>query len=89
MANQAKVIRSQLRQIVQELLPELLTQELKNAMHQELAKEVNRRLEELMKNSKSVLDTIDQRSKDVQSYLVRIASKPIETTDVKLEPKSE
>jgi len=72
MSNNAKLVRSQLRQIAKELLPEILTQ----ALYAEIGKEVTARLNEIQANIKENLERIDQRSKDVQSYIVR-ATAPI------------
>jgi len=92
MANQAKVLRSQLRQIVKEILPDLLSAELKSEIHKTLAVEVQKRLDNVTKNVKETLDTIDQRSKDIQGYLVRQTTVPTNPTEqsqeVTLEPKS-
>lgn len=92
MSNQAKLLRSQLRQLVKEILPELLSSELRSEMHQKLAVEVQKRLDNVTKNVKDTLETIDQRSKDIQSYLVRQTTKSTSTTqpspEVTLENKT-
>lgn len=56
----AKMIRGQLRQIAKEILPELITSELLNAIRNELRQEL------LIK-----LNAIDERNKDIQAYIVR------------------
>lgn len=89
MANQAKLIRGQLRQIVAELLPSLLTEALKNELHKQMALEVQKRLDGVVKEVKGTLDTIDQRSKDVQSYLVRQTTQVTKPAEVSEEPKTE
>lgn len=71
---QVKLIRGQLRQLIKEMLPELLSEELKSAMHQKLAVEVQKQLDNLKENMKNTLNTIDERSKDIQGYLVRQTS---------------
>lgn len=88
MSNPAKMLRSQLRQIVKEILPDLLTSEMKSALHEQLRVEVQKRLDNVTKNVKETLDTIDQRSKDVQSYLVRATTQTAAPTEVSLEPKN-
>lgn len=89
MANPAKILRGQLRQIVKEILPDLLTAEMKSKMHEELRVEVQKRLDNVTKNVKETLDTIDQRSKDVQGYLVRQTTQVAVPASVSLEPKTE
>lgn len=84
-----KVLRGQLRQIVQELLPSLVTAEVKAKMHEELRIEVNKRLDNVTKSVKDTLDTIDQRSKDIQGYLVRQTLQNPASPEVSLEPKTE
>lgn len=60
--NQAttKDMRKQLRNVVKELLPEILTAEFRAEILMKLYKELKARLDE-----------IDQRQKDIQSYVVR------------------
>lgn len=76
MSNQAKVIRGQLRQIVQDILPDLLNNEVKNALYQDLSKQLNARVELIAKNIQETLSKIDERSKDVQGYVVRQSAVP-------------
>lgn len=40
-------------------------------MHQQLANEVQKQLDTLKENMKKTLITLDERSKDIQGYLVR------------------
>jgi hypothetical protein len=89
MSNQAKVLRSQLRQIIKEILPELLSAELKSAMHEQLRVEVQKRLDNVTENVKNTLDTIDQRSKDIQGYLVRQTTQVTGPAQVTTETKTE
>jgi predicted transcriptional regulator len=79
MGHQMKVkdLRNQLRNVVKEILPELLSAELKSEMHQKFQVEVQKRLDNVTKNVKDTLDTIDQRSKDIQGYLVRATTQPL------------
>lgn len=76
MANQVKVIRGQVRQVVKELLPELLGNELIAAIEQQVSKSVHARMDYLSKNVKETLQAIDTRSKDATSYLVRQTTAP-------------
>lgn len=60
MSNNPKDLRKQLRNVVQEILPEVLTSELIAA----LKKEIN-----------AYLDKIDERQKNISSYIVRNSTK--------------
>lgn len=59
-----KVLRGQIRQIVKELLPDVLTSEVLLAIEQRLSAQVKEKLEQ-----------IDERQKDLQAYMVRLAPK--------------
>lgn len=76
-----KLIRGQIRQAVKEILPEVLTAELVNNLGTGLSVAVNKRLDEVTNHVKSVLDTVDERSKEVQNYIIRqtAASTPLPT----------
>ena len=67
MSKDVKLIRGQVRQIIKEVLPEVLTQELTQA----ILKDVMARLELSEKLIKSTLEEMNNRSKDVMSYVVR------------------
>ena len=71
----AKVIRGQLRQIAKEILPEILTNELVEFIRNELRQEL------LIK-----LNAIDERSKDIQAYMIRQSAPVIPNP---LEPKKD
>ena len=66
-SKQVKDIRKQLRNVVQEMLPGVTSQE----MYVQLSKVINERLDQISKHINSTLETIDQRSKDVQTYVIR------------------
>lgn len=66
-----KQIRGQIRQIVKDLLPEVLATEVGNALHKSLTAQLQKRMDEITNHMKRTLDTIDERSKDIQSYVVR------------------
>jgi hypothetical protein len=68
---QYKLIRKQLRNVVQGILPEMLHNELVKAVQDEATNMINKRVEALSQNLTKALENIDQRSKDVQSYLIR------------------
>jgi hypothetical protein len=63
----SKELRKQLRHVVGEILPDLM----KDAMYAKLSAEVRAHLEAVAANVKETLSRIDERSKDIQSYIVR------------------
>jgi len=67
----AKIIRGQLRQITKEIMPELLSQELKSEVYKRIREEMTTRINAIEENVKATLDQLDQRSKDTLDYLVR------------------
>jgi len=81
--NNVKQLRGQLRQIVKELMPDLIKLELYNDLQKansdrinkiannfdELVKSVNERVEQTLKE-------INDRSKDVQDFVMRQAASP-------------
>lgn len=73
MGNQRNVkqVRGQVRQIIKELLPEILGSEVINTIEQKLTKQATARLELITKNVQDTMKQIDDRAKDVQAYLVR------------------
>lgn len=66
-----KALRGQIRQIVKEMLPEILAQELVASANKESMTKVETRLNDITKYIKTTLDGIDSRSKEVQAYVVR------------------
>ncbi len=71
MSSDAKVIRGQVRQVVKEILGDVLKAELTEAIRKEIGIEAARRLDAISKQLHAKLEEIDQRSKDVSSFLVR------------------
>jgi hypothetical protein len=67
MGNQSnsKVLRGQMRQLVKELMPEILQDSLLKEIELRLRAEINARL-----------NLIDQRQKDIQGYVVRQSAIP-------------
>jgi len=63
----AKLIRGQVRQITKEILTDLIATELFAKLQEENIKQLN----EIVKMVTERLDQIEQRSKDVQSYIMR------------------
>lgn len=66
-----KLLRKQLRNICQEILPEVLTNEMVKAQTEGVITAMNGRLDKITEHIQQTLDQVDQRSKDVQSYIVR------------------
>lgn len=62
-----KDMRKQLRNVVQESLNDALIREVKS----ELMKHIDQRLDGIMKHMNTVLDSLDKRSKDVSSSVLR------------------
>lgn len=67
-----KELRAQLRNIVQEILPSLLTKELENALYKNLEAKFKLTDEHVRKE----LSAMTERQKDTLSYLVRQVSSP-------------
>lgn len=78
-----KTLRKQLRNVVQEILPEILTAELVATIRKDQIVQIDARLNALAKQIQQTLDTIDQRSKDVQAYNIRQSASmlPIQDTN--------
>lgn len=76
MSGNAKVLRGQMRQIVQELLPQVLIQE----QYKELEKVIIERLQVLEKETKKTMHEMNERHKNVMGMLVRSASEPVNKT---------
>lgn len=72
MSTNAKDLRKQVRNVVLEILPGVLTKEVVDA----IVKSVNSRLDKIEKDNKDSIAKINERHKDVMSFLVRQVSKP-------------
>jgi hypothetical protein len=68
----AKDIRKQVRNVIQELIPELLTKEVVDA----ITKQMHERVTKLENDTKAQMKEMNERHKDVMGYLVRQASSP-------------
>jgi hypothetical protein len=79
---QYKLIRKQLRNVVQDELQYLLHEETFKNLYKDLVKHTDKRLDDITKTVKDVLDNMDKRSQDIQSYVVR-------NTGVPTAPKTE
>ncbi len=62
-----KLLRSQIRNVVQEILPEILTTDL----FTNVSKEMHKRLDNVTVEVRETLKNLDDRSKTVQDYIVR------------------
>lgn len=67
MANAVKQLRSQLRQLVKEVLPELFKVEVLDAIR----KQVDARLKAIDAHVNKSLEEMNERTKETQSYVVR------------------
>lgn len=72
----SKELRKSLRNVVQDMLPSLMQSELGEAIRKDLSKQINMRLDLVVKEIQGTLQQIDQRSKDTQGYIVRQSLKP-------------
>lgn len=74
MSTNAKDIRKQIRNVLQENLGDLLTKEVVDA----ITKQMNERITALEKDVKEQMHKMNERHKEVMGYLVRQVSKPEE-----------
>lgn len=65
-----KDIRKQLRNVVQEEMGNILTNEMKLSLYRDLSDKIQKQLNEVTKYVKETLDRIDERSKDIQTYAI-------------------
>lgn len=74
---QVKLLRSQIRNVMQEILPEIMAGE----MFKDLQKVNAQRLEVISKEVRETLTQLEERSKAVQDFIVRsVAAAPAEVT---------
>lgn len=69
-----KALRKSLRNVVQEILPTLLTSELMEAVYKRLSTDMGARMDVIAKGAQETLKNIDDRQKDFQSMLLRSAA---------------
>lgn len=75
MSNHAKDLRKQLRNVVQELLPQLVTAEVYQAALSQVREEIKGSLSSIDKHIKENLAEMNQRSQDIQAYIMnRVAA---------------
>ncbi len=89
MSNIAKQLRGQVRQVVTELLPSLLTEAFKSAIFEKIQRDITIRLTAIENSVKETMHEMNERNKDVQSYLVRSLSTPLPTPGVSPETLAE
>ncbi len=86
MSKDVKLIRGQLRQVVKEILPEMLKEVLGDALFKAHAEDINTKLKKIEENVRETLTLVDKRSKDSLSYLIRqttenaVQTLPVEET---------
>lgn len=85
MGNPAKDIRKQVRNVVQETLPQILTQELCNNIYKILQQEMVKKLAEVSEMIRKDLSDINQQNKSVQDYLMRAVEPKIEAPAVEID----
>lgn len=73
-SSELKELRSQLRNVVKELLPEVLTAEV-------LMKIINERLDKIERDNKAVMQEMNERHKNTMGYLVRQVSTPVKAQE--------
>jgi hypothetical protein len=65
-----KDIRKQIRNVVQDLLPEIMRMEIYKEIASEMRKDIATRLEVIETMVKNSLEKMDQRSMDVENYMI-------------------
>jgi hypothetical protein len=73
MSKDTKLLRGQVRQAVKEMMDSEFSDQLKR----ELSKQINDRLDAIVKNIQDTLKGMDDRSKDIQDYIVRASLNPV------------
>lgn len=68
---QVKLLRGQIRNVVKELFPEVMTLEMAETVRKELSKRIDEHFDILSKQVKTSLEEINDRTKKTQDFLVR------------------
>lgn len=71
-----KLIRKQLRNVIQEMGPEILNEQAFKIGLARLQTQVEGRLTDLEKHVKETLVKIEERNKDVQNFIMRAVTSP-------------
>lgn len=83
-----KLIRKQIHNVVQGLLPTVLSAELVSAIHKSVAEQVEQRLNVIATHMKTTLEKIDERSKEIQAYTIRNTTAPTVTPTETVQPST-
>lgn len=67
-----KELRKSLRNVVNELLPEMLTQ----AQFEELSRRIDTKIKKIEDDTKAIMTEMNQRHRDTMGYLIRQVSQP-------------
>jgi hypothetical protein len=70
MSNSPKDIRKQVRNVTQELLPDLLKTEVFKGLHESLTKHIDGRLNQLAEEVRQTLISMEDRQKNVQQFIM-------------------
>lgn len=70
-----KAIRKQIRNVVKEFLPDVLSTEYTASIHKRLSEELTQRMDVIANGARETLKNIDERQKDFQNYVVKEISK--------------
>jgi hypothetical protein len=82
MSNPVKMIRAQMRQVVKEILPEILASELQQNNAKELRESMQEQFGKITKDMMDYLKSIEDRQKDFQSYMIRQITPPTTSVEV-------
>lgn len=95
MSKDVKFIRGQVRQIVKEELPVVMSAELKSALYAEIKAAVTHQLTQISQQVSESLKGMEERQKDIQNFIMRqvaqMAANPpnAETQTLPLDAKDE
>lgn len=81
----AKMIRGQVRQVVQEVL----TEELVHAVYKKVSEEMAARLSDMADHAKISLQKLDENQKDMQNHLTRVLGQLTPVKPAELAPSEE
>lgn len=70
MSNHPKELRKAVRNVTQELLPELLKSEVFSGLYERLQKEMISKLQAMQEEINTTLQRMDSRSKDIQQFIM-------------------
>lgn len=73
----AKDIRKQVRNVAQEIMPEIFSNEAVAALDKKLSGEIGERLDRVEKYVKETLTSIDTRTRNIQGFLLRDVAREV------------